>query len=121
MNMSNNKTRFIIQITIALIAIIVLAFATIGVLRFIASPATQPPGDDKAATNARGNNEYTKANDLLKKGDTTGAKQAFENARELYKQTNDTRRLKDINTSLSLLQNTDIPKGPTNEPPLATP
>lgn len=119
-NKKSNKT--IIQLTVVAIAIILFGLATIGVLKLINSPPpNQPPDQQKAELTAQANTEQAKAQDLLKKGDASGAKKAFEHARGLYQQTGDTSHLKDVNASLSLIERTNTQAKPTEQPPTAFP
>ncbi len=114
------KSQRIIQTTIVTLVALLLGAGTIWALQFIEEPSSTRQNADqhKTALSAQADSQYDQANKLLKNGDKTGAKKAFEKARDLYQQTGDTQHLKDIDLSLSLIQHTkDEPTAPPQAPP----
>lgn len=121
---TNEKTKKqkVIQIAIVAMTALLLGLGTIWALKSIDKPSSSPKNADqnKTVLRTQANSQYDQANKFLKSGDKTAAKKAFEKSRDLYKQTGDTQRLKDIDLSLSLIQhmnNQTTPTQPKQAPP----
>ena len=112
------------KITIAIVALIVavgIGAGTIAILRSTtpANDTTDQSSQDKAVKAKEASAKYANALDLMKKGDTSNAKKALEDAQNLYKQAGDSSHDKDIQSSLSSLNKQDGQQ-PTQTAPAAT-
>jgi outer membrane protein assembly factor BamD (BamD/ComL family) len=109
------------KVTIIVVAIIIaisIGAGTFAILRSTSTNNTTQNSDDKTAKTKEASAKYDSALSLMKKGDTTNAKRALEDAQSLYKQASDTSHDKDIQASLSSLNKQDD-KQPAEAAPAA--
>ena len=115
---SKGSRKTILLIIGAVFLVIIFAVTTAIILRNIRSSLPGQTQNQDTAIQAK--TEYDKAQESLTKGDLTAARTSFEKAQELYKQTNDTAHLKEIDAALSLITHTDPRTTSTKELPPAS-